>query len=265
MSVCATGGRNVRDPDGRPGVGDPGRQVDAAHRLAHVPHRTVQHRVGGLAVRARHRLGKEHHVLVVEQVEVGVEPGGVRELDRTEPAPVTKVGGDGQRGPRAERSERDVRHHVQPQARDPGDPRVLHAAVVVPAFPALVRAQHHAFAAHPDRHAVLDDDLREPDAGDVAGGHDPGQQPQPAVPVAAGRRVEHPFGLELQRRVLAHDHPDPLETVGHRHPLTPDPRSLETKWRWNAMNSATAGAASTAAPARIAPYGLSAAAATVLM
>ena len=137
--------------------------------------------------------------------------------------------------------------------------------MVVAAFPALVGAQHHALPPYPDRHAVLDDDLREPDAGDVAGGDQPGQQPQPAVPVVAGRRVEHPVGLELQRRVLAHDHTDPFEPVRHRHPLTPDPRSLETKWRWNAMNSATAGAASTAAPARIAPYGLSAAAATVLM
>ena len=45
--------------------------------------------------------------------------------------------------------------------------------------------------------------------------------------------------------------------------FTPEPRSEEVKCRWNATNSATAGAASTTAPARIAPYGLLARPATL--
>lgn len=49
------------------------------------------------------------------------------------------------------------------------------------------------------------------------------------------------------------------------HPLTPDPRSEEVKCRWNATKSATAGAASTTAPARIAPKGLLARPAALLM
>ena len=49
----------------------------------------------------------------------------------------------------------------------------------------------------------------------------------------------------------------------HGQPFTPEPRSDEVKCRWNATNSATAGAASTTAPARIAPYGLLARPATL--
>ena len=49
------------------------------------------------------------------------------------------------------------------------------------------------------------------------------------------------------------------------HPFTPEPRLLWTKWRWKTTNSATAGAASTHAPARIAPNGLEARPDTVEM
>ncbi len=47
-------------------------------------------------------------------------------------------------------------------------------------------------------------------------------------------------------------------TRRRRHPLTPDPRSEAVKCFWKATNSATAGAASTTAPARMAPNGFAA-------
>ncbi len=49
------------------------------------------------------------------------------------------------------------------------------------------------------------------------------------------------------------------------YPLTPEPRLDAVKCFWNATNSATAGAASTTAPARIAPYGFVARPAMLLM
>ncbi len=45
------------------------------------------------------------------------------------------------------------------------------------------------------------------------------------------------------------------ESSAHGHPFTPLPMLRSVNFRWNATNSATAGAASTTAPARIAPYG----------
>ncbi len=51
----------------------------------------------------------------------------------------------------------------------------------------------------------------------------------------------------------------------HGHPFTPLLMLEAVKCRWKARNSATAGAASTTAPARIAPYGLVARPAMVLM
>ena len=61
--------------------------------------------------------------------------------------------------------------------------------------------------------------------------------------------------------------PDQPETDHRcrRHPLTPDPRSEVVKCFWKATNSATAGAASTTAPARMAPNGFAARPAPVLM
>ena len=43
-----------------------------------------------------------------------------------------------------------------------------------------------------------------------------------------------------------------------RQPLTPEPMSLDVKWRWKTTNSAITGAASTHAPARMDPNGLAA-------
>ena len=68
--------------------------------------------------------------------------------------------------------------------------------------------------------------------------------------------------------------PEAANGVGHvaprccgdgGHPLTPDPRSEAVKCLWKAMNRATAGAASTTAPARIDPNGLAARPAITLM
>ena len=52
---------------------------------------------------------------------------------------------------------------------------------------------------------------------------------------------------------------------GFDQPFTPEPRSVLMNLRWKITNSATAGAASTHAPARIVPNGLSASADTVVM
>ena len=158
------------------------------------------------------------------------------------------------------------------EERDEGDAGVLDAGVVGAPLPALVGSEHDALAAHTDRHAALDDDLREPDPRDVAGCHQPRQQVEPAVGVAPARRVEDAELLEGVRRVRAHDHARAAQGVGDvlsddrllgRHPFTPEPRSEEVKWRWNATKRATAGAASTQAPARMAPYGFVARPATL--
>lgn len=57
----------------------------------------------------------------------------------------------------------------------------------------------------------------------------------------------------------------PLGRRRPRYPLSPEPRSEAMKCFWNTANSATAGAASTTAPARIAPNGLDARPAMLLM
>ena len=134
---------------GRSSVTPAGRWTPlAVAEPAEVPHRPVQHRVGRPAVRAGHRLGEEHRVLVGEQVEVGVE---VRLVARTAPG---RAGASSRRsvetasaGRGPERAVGDVGHHVQPERRDPGDARVLDAGVVRAALPARVRLEHHALAA----------------------------------------------------------------------------------------------------------------------
>ena len=175
-----------------------GRQVDAlaGAEPAQVPHRPVQHRVAGLAVRAGDRLGEVHDVLVGEQVEVGVEVRLVGELDRPEPLPAGQVGGDGEGRLRAEGAVRDVGHHVAAEAGYPGDARVLHSGVGLAALPAGVGGEHHAAPLDAGGHAVVEDHLGEPDAGDVARGDQPRQQVQGSVGGAARGRVQDALRFE---------------------------------------------------------------------
>ena len=154
---------------------DPGRQVRALAGAdpVQVPHRPVQHRVGGRAVGARHGLREEHRVLVGEQVQVGVQ---VRRRSRSAPARAGARSAGRPRpasaGLRPERPVRDVGHHVQAERRDPGDPRVLDAGVAGAALPARVGLQHDTLAASTaGRDAVVDD------------------RPRPARP---GRRCRRP-------------------------------------------------------------------------
>ena len=170
MSASDLVDRHVGDPDAGPVVGDAGRQVHAlaVAEPAQVPHRPVQHGVRRAPVRAGHRLGEEHDVLVGEQVEVGVQVGLVGEVHRPQPPPLPQVVRDRERQPRPERAVGDVGHEVQAEARHPRHARVLDAGVVRAALPARVGRQDDAPALDPDGHAVVEDHLGQADAGDVA-------------------------------------------------------------------------------------------------
>ena len=88
--------------------------------------------------------------------------------------------------------------------------------------------------------------------------------------VPAAGRVEDALGLERVARLRRHHDAEPGRGVYgttrgglQRARISPSRRSrcrMEVKCRWKTTNSATAGAASTTAPARIAPYGLAGAA-----
>ena len=182
--------------------------------------------------------------------------------------------GNGERQPRPERAERDVRHQVASETRHPGRPWVLDAGVVGAAFPSLIGGEDHAEPPDADGDAVQELDLDEADPRDVAVLDEAGQQMQSPVGSAAARRVEHPHGLERVARLGRHHDTEPGHRVGHvggdalghvGHPFTPEPRSDEVKYLWKATKRATAGAARTQAPARIAPYGFAARPAMLLM
>ncbi len=253
--------RDRGQPDAGAIVVDPCREERPlpGNQPADVPHRPVQHQVGAVD-----RLGEPDAVLVREQVEVGVEVRLVGEVQRAEAAPVHEVVADRLRRLGPERAIGDVGHQVQAERRDPGHARVLDAGVAGAALPARVGLEHDAAPLDADRHAVLEHHLRQPDARDVARRHEPRQQAERAVRGTAGRGVEHALGL-VRVAVGRHHHPRARELERNRHPLTPDPICVDTKCRWKATNSATAGAASTHAPARIAPNGFAARAETVLM
>ena len=68
-----------------------------------------------------------------------------------------------------------------------------------------------------------------------------------------------------ERHEHRHRHDGRHESPEHGHPFTPLLSSAPVNLFWNTTNRATAGAASTTAPARIAPYGLSARPAMLLM
>ena len=141
---------------------------------------------------------------------------------------------------------------------------ILDAAVVGAALPPFVGREHDAPALDADRDAVVDDHLGQADPGHVAGGDQPGQQVQPAVRGVPGRRVEDPFGFPRLSGSGDMTVPMRVNGTGCRRrtvtgqPLTPEPMSLEVKWRWKTTNSPITGAASTHAPARIEPNGLAA-------
>lgn len=82
------------------------------------------------------------------------------------------------------------------EARDPGDARVLDTGVVLAALPALVGGEDDAAALDAAGDAlVVEEDLRQADAGDVALGDQSGQQVQGAVGGTAGGGVENAFRL----------------------------------------------------------------------
>ena len=228
----------------------------------------------GLPVGIGHRLGEEDRVLVGEQAQIGVETGLVGELHRPQALPVLEVLGDGERQPRPERSEGDVRHQVAAEARHPGRARVLDAGVVGAPLPSLVGRENLSASMDPDGYAVSQLDLGEADSRHVAVLDQAREQVQAAVRGATAGGVEHPHGLERVAGLGGHHDPEPGHRVGHvgghpdrraGHPFTPEPMSDAVKCFWKATKSRTAGAASTHAPARIAPYGLAARPATLLM
>ncbi len=88
------------------------------------------------------------------------------------------------------------------EGRHPRRARVLDTAVIDRALPAGVRRQDDAGATYRRGDAVLGDHLGQPDARDIAGGDEPRQQPQPAVGVAAARRVQDALGLERLARAV---------------------------------------------------------------
>jgi len=92
------------------------------------------------------------------------------------------------------------------------------------------------------------------------------------VDVSSGTVRARPLPSNTDRRFMADSFGDSVQSsnadpgVGEQcQPFTPEPTSVETKCRWKAMNSPTAGAASTQAPARIAPNGFVARDDTLLM
>ena len=123
------------------------------------------------------------------------------------------------------------------------------------AFPRQVGFEHDAASIDADGDAVLDDDFGEADAGHVAGGDHSRQEVQATVGRVPVRRVEHAFGFQRIPGIGGHHDPQPCQPIGD-HPFTPEPMSLDVKWRWNTMNNPTTGAASTHAPAITDPNGL---------
>ena len=220
----------------------------------------MQHCVGQATVGVEHRLGKEHRILVGKQAQVRVQIGLVGELHRAQTPPTLKVLGDRQRQPRAERAEGDVGHEVHPQTRHPGDSGVFDSGVFGAALPPCVRGQNDPTPLDSNGNPVSDDDLGEADPRDVAVRDNARQQVQPAVWRAPAAGVEYPHGLERVARFGGHDNAEAGQGVRDGglggqadQPFTPEPSSDEVKCFWNATNSATAGAARTTAPARIAP------------
>ena len=261
-SASSAGTYEIQMPGSR--VRETGREVHglALAEPAEVPHRPVQHRVRRPPVWIGHLLGEEDRVLVGEHAQVGVETGLVGELHGTQALPVLEVLGDGERQPRPERSEGDVRHQVPAEARNPGRARVFDAGVVGAPLPSLVGREDYAASKDPDGYAVSQLDLGEADARHVALLDEAREQVEAAVRGATAGGVEHPHGLVRVAGLGGHHDPEAGHRVRHvgghldrraGHPFTPEPMSDAVKCFWKAMKSRTAGAASTQAPARIAP------------
>lgn len=211
-------GVDVRDPDRRTAVVDPGRGRGALARAqpVQVPHRPVQHRKARAAVGTGNDLGEEDEVLVGEEVQVGGQVRLIRKVQWAQPAPADRVRGDGQRGPRAERTVGDVGHHVHAEVGNEGDTGVLHAGIVCTPLEALLRGEHHALAFDADRYAVLDHDTGAADPGDVAGRDHAGEEVQLAVGSPGGGRIEDALGLQGVGGVGVHEHADPVQGIRER-------------------------------------------------
>ena len=164
--------------------------------------------------------------------------------------------GDGQRGSRARADRRPRRSSGGRRAiGHPGDPRVLDAAVVGRRVPSRrpVRAPRPR-AADPDRHTVVRSPTSaSPTRDTLPAATSRGSRYSRPSAVAAAGRVEHPFDLVRVVGIRRHHHPaagsactERSRCIGQvRQPFTPDPRSVETKWRWKTMNSTTTGTART--------------------
>ncbi len=146
------------------------------------------------------------------------------------------------------------------EAWHPGNPRILDSGSVGAAFPSLVRGQDDPPSLDTDGNPVAQDDLNEPNARDVTVRDDSREQVEPPVRRAPAAGVEHAHGLKRVAGLGCHHNAQTGQGVRDGglkgqadQPFTPEPSSDEVKCRWKAMNSATAGAARTTAPARIAP------------
>ena len=249
LDLRRPGRRRSRSPAGRRRRPPAGTSPSPATQPAEVPHRPVQHRVRG-PVRAGHRLREPDAVLVREQVEVGVEVRLVGEVQRAEPAPGQQVRRDRLRRLRAERPVGDVGHQVQAERRDPGDPRVLDAGVAGAALPARVGREHDAapLDTRPARRRGSTTSAS-PTRETLPGRDQPREQVQRARPgVRPDAGLSTPSASNGSSGSRRHHDAEPRQRERERrdrHPLTPEPICVETKCRWKATNSATAGAAST--------------------
>ncbi len=170
----------------------------------------MQQRDARAAGRAGDELGEEDDVLVREQVQIGLELRLVGELDGPEPVPRHGVGRVGERRLGAERTVRDVGHHVQAERVEEGDARVFDAGILPTVFPALIGREHHAEPLDADGDAVLDDDLGACDARDVARRDDARVQVQLAIRPPGRARVEDALRLQRIGRVGGHDRSEPV-------------------------------------------------------
>ena len=215
----------------------------------------MKHGVARLAAGPGDRLREEQRVLVRVQVEVDAPLRLVAEVHGAESFPRHQVARHGEGDTRTERAERHVRHDVQPESIDVRDAGILDAAVVRSALPRQVRREHDATPLHPHRHTVVNHHLGEHHPRDVPCSHHPRQQVEPTVGGVSAGRVEHALGLQRIVGIRRHHDAEACQPIGDQ-PFTPDPMSLDVKWRWKMMNNPITGAASTHAPAITDPNGL---------
>ena len=209
------GDRDVRHPDAGSVVGDPGRQMDALARAEPARGPTS----GGAASRMRvRRLDRARVRERRPRPCSGTGSGPCRDQAGTRSATArAAASGAGRSTPPAPASVRAVRR----RRRSSGGRRAWASTwcagppprrwtVRVPS-PRPERARSHA--ARPDRHTVVEDDLGEPDAGDVPVRDETGKQMQSSVRVATTGGVEDTFGLEVVAGLGCHHHTEAGERV----------------------------------------------------